>query len=62
MSKIVAIRTKVMRFTPQKECPMMIKSLLVVYFKIIFHVAEVIWHGMGWHGMGITVGSEPPLL
>ena len=62
MSKIVAIRTKVMRFTPQKECPMMIKSLLVVCFKIIFHVAEVIWHGMGWHGMGITVGSEPPLL
>ena len=57
MSKIVAIRTKVMRFTPQKECPMMIKSLLVVYFEIIFHVAEVIGHGMG-----ITVGSEPPLL
>ena len=35
----------------------MIKSLLVVYFEIICHVAEVIGHGMG-----ITVGSEPPLL
>ena len=40
----------------------MIKSLSVVYCDILFHVAEVIGHGRGWHGMGITVGSEPPLL
>ena len=35
---IVAIRTKVMTFTPQKKCPMMIKSLSVAYCNIALWV------------------------
>ena len=58
---LVAIRTKVMRFTPQKECPVMIKSLSAVFSNMIFHVAEVIGNRMGWDGICCGFGVATAL-